>query len=66
MRLACVFVVIALGFAANLAVETTGPNAILFTFVGTPMLAVGVLLYVVERWRAGAFRAPTPEGGRKA
>ena len=55
MRLACLLVLVALLIAVNLAIRTTGPNAILFSFVGVPALGVGVLVYGIKRWRDGAL-----------
>jgi hypothetical protein len=46
---------VALGIAVNLALRTTGPNAILFSFVGVPALGGGVLVYGIKRWRDGAL-----------
>jgi hypothetical protein len=55
IRIACLLVLVALGIAVNLAVRTTGPNAILFSFVGVPALGAGVLVYGIKRWRDGAL-----------
>jgi hypothetical protein len=55
IRLACLLVLVALGIAVNLAIHTTGPNAILFSFVGVPALGAGILLYGFKRWREGAL-----------
>jgi len=60
IRLACVLVLMSLVAVVLLALETTGPNAIVFSFVGAPLLAAGVAVYVFQRWREGAFRAPQP------
>jgi len=60
IRLASLLVLVALAAAVTLAVDTTGPNAILFVFVGVPLLLLGVALYGFQRWRAGAFQAPPP------
>jgi hypothetical protein len=55
IRLACLLVFVALVIAVNLAIRTTGPNAILFSFVGVPALGAGLLVYGVKRWRDGAL-----------
>jgi len=57
IRLASAFALVAIGVVLTLAVRTDGATATLYSFVGIPALAVGVLLYVVARWRAGAFRS---------
>jgi hypothetical protein len=55
IRLACFLVLVSLAIAVILAVDTTGPNAILFSFVGVPALGAGVLVYGIKRWRDGAL-----------
>ncbi len=55
IRLACAFGLVALAIVVILALRTDGTTAILFSFVGMPALAIGLLLYFVARWRAGAF-----------
>jgi peptidoglycan/LPS O-acetylase OafA/YrhL len=55
IRLACLLVLVALALAVVLAIRPTGPNAILFSFVGVPALAAGILVFGVRRWRDGAF-----------
>jgi hypothetical protein len=55
IRLACLLVLIALVIAVVLAIRPTGPNAILFSFVGMPALAAGILVFGVKRWRDGAL-----------
>ena len=55
IRLACLLVLIALVIAVVLAVNPTGPNAVLFSFVGTPALAAGIIVFGVKRWRDGAL-----------
>jgi hypothetical protein len=50
-----VLVVLALAIAVILAVQPTGPNAVLFSFVGVPALAAGILVFGVKRWRDGAL-----------
>jgi len=55
IRLACLLVLVALVIAVILAIDTTGPHAILFSFVGVPALGAGVLVYGFKRWRDGAL-----------
>jgi hypothetical protein len=55
IRLACLLVLIALAIAVVLALQPTGANAILFSFVGTPALAAGILVFGIKRWRDGAL-----------
>ena len=55
IRLACLLVLIALAIVAIMAIHPGGPRAILFSFVGVPLLAIGVLLFGVRRWRDGAL-----------
>lgn len=59
-RLACVLVLLSLVTVVLLALDTNGGNSILFTFVGVPLLVAGVAVYVVQRWREGAFRVAQP------
>ena len=55
IRLACLLVLVALAIAVVLAIHPTGPNAVLFSFVGVPALAAGMLLFGIRRWRDGAL-----------
>ena len=55
IRLACLLVLIALVIAVVMAIHPSGPNAILFSFVGTPALGAGVLVFGIKRWRDGAL-----------
>ena len=55
IRLACLLVLVALLIVAIMAIRPTGPNAVLFSFVGMPALAAGVLLFGIKRWREGAL-----------
>jgi len=55
IRLACLLVLIAVAIAVNMAIHPTGPNAILFSFVGVPALGAGLLVFGIRRWRDGAF-----------
>jgi len=61
IRVACVLALIALAILILVAVRLDGATATLFSFIGMPALAVAMGLYVLHRWRAGAFRsADTP------
>jgi hypothetical protein len=55
IRLASLLVLIALVIVAVVAIDPSGPNAILFSFVGMPALGAGILLFGVKRWRDGAL-----------
>lgn len=54
-RLACLLVLVALVVVAMLAVNPSGQTAIAFTFVGMPLLLLGMAIYGIQRWREGAF-----------
>jgi hypothetical protein len=54
-RLACLSVLAALATLLWLGLQPTGPRAILFCFVGCPLLGLGLLTYGVQRWREGAL-----------
>ena len=53
-RLACVFVIAAQLVLRYLYLRPSGGSAIVFTFVGNPLLAIGVLLAIV--WVLRVFR----------
>ena len=55
IRLACLLALVALVIAVIVSTRPTGPNAILFSFVGAPALGAGVLVYGIKRWREGAL-----------
>jgi hypothetical protein len=57
IRLACLFGLIALAVLVLFVVRLEGATAILYVFVGFPALALGLTLYAIRRWRAGAFRS---------
>ncbi len=57
MRAAFLAVSMALVILLALLRDTTGATTIWFMFVGMPLLAGGVMLYGVLRWREGAFSA---------
>jgi hypothetical protein len=56
MRLACVLALIALAVLVLVAVHLDGATATMFSFIGIPALAAALGLYVLQRWRTGAFR----------
>jgi hypothetical protein len=41
-------------------VRLDGTTAIIFSFIGMPALGLALALYVVARWRAGAFHFNHP------
>jgi hypothetical protein len=51
IRVASVFVLAALVALAMLLAEPSGRTAIGFTFFGTPLLAIGVVLGLLSIWR---------------
>jgi len=57
MRFACLLALIALAVLILLAVDLNGATATAFSFIGAPSLGLAVLIYVVHRWRSGAFSA---------
>ena len=54
-RVACVLALIALAVLIVVSAHLDGATATLFSFVGIPALVAAMALYVVQRWRAGAF-----------
>lgn len=56
IRVACFFGLIAIAALLVLLVRLDGATAIIFSFIGMPALGLALLLYVIDRWRAGAFR----------
>ena len=55
IRLASLLGLIALVIVVITAIRPTGPNAVLFSFVGMPALAAGILVFGIKRWRDGAL-----------
>ena len=56
LRAACLLALLSLAILVLVAVDLDGATATLFSFVGMPALAAAIALYVLQRWRAGAFR----------
>ena len=56
MRIACLLALIALAVLIVTAVHLDGATATMFSFIGIPALVAALGLYVLERWRTGAFR----------
>jgi hypothetical protein len=55
IRVACVLGLVSLVVLIVFVARLSGATATLFVFVGFPTLALALLLYAVQRWRAGAF-----------
>jgi hypothetical protein len=56
LHVACLLALLSLAILVVVAVYLNGATATLFSFVGMPALAAAIGLYVLQRWRAGAFR----------
>ena len=56
LRAACLLALLSLAILVLVAVHLDGATATLFSFVGMPALAAAMGLYVLQRWRTGAFR----------
>lgn len=56
IRLAYLLALVAAAAVFPLALNLSGPTAIVFVFVGFPALALALVLYLIDRWRTGAFR----------
>jgi len=55
IRIAAALQILALAIVAWMAVDTSGRTAIAFSFVGAPLLVLGLAAYAFARWREGAF-----------
>ena len=55
MRVACLLALVALAVLIIASVHLDGGTATLFSFVGIPALVAAMGLYVLQRWRSGAF-----------
>ena len=60
LRAACLLALLSLAILVLVAVHLDGATATLFSFVGMPALAAAMGLYVLQRWRTGAFRNRSP------
>ena len=60
IRAACLLALLSLAILVVVAVRLDGATATLFSFVGMPALAAAMGLYVLQRWRTGAFRNRSP------
>ena len=58
IRLAALLLLISQAILLLLVREPTGPSAILFSFVGTPLLALGLLLLAIAAFRQRERRPP--------
>ena len=65
IRFACLIQLVALATLVVLALRPEGATAILFAFVGFPLVGLGVLLYGYRRWSAGAFREVAEPASRR-
>ena len=67
LRLASALVIVAQLVVIALYLRPEGRSAILFTFVGTPLLAAGVLLAIVWVFRVfGRIRRAKVDRGRRS
>jgi hypothetical protein len=57
MRIACLLALIALAILILVSVRLDGATATMFSFLGIPALVAAMGLYVLKRWRAGAFHS---------
>ena len=55
IRLACLLGLVAVAIIAAMAIHPTGPTAILFSFVGVPVLGLSIVIFGIKRWRDGAL-----------
>jgi hypothetical protein len=57
IRVACLLGLIALAILILVAVRLDGATATMFSFLGIPALVAAMGIYVLHRWRAGAFHS---------
>jgi len=57
IRVACAFGLIALAILILTSIRLDGATATMFSFLGIPALVAAMGLYVLQRWRAGAFHS---------
>jgi hypothetical protein len=55
LRIACLLALLSLAILVLIVVRLDGATATIFCFVGIPALAAAMGLYVLQRWRSGAF-----------
>lgn len=55
IRVAYLLALLAIATIFPLVIDLSGQTAIVFMFVGFPALAVAIVIFVIERWRAGVF-----------
>jgi hypothetical protein len=55
IRAACLLALLSLAILVLIVVRLDGATATIFCFLGIPALAVAMGLYVLQRWRSGAF-----------
>jgi len=58
IRLAALLLLVAQAILLLLVFQPSGPTAILFSFVGTPLLGLGLILLAVAGMRARRRRSP--------
>jgi uncharacterized membrane protein len=56
LRAACLLALLSLAILVLVDVRLDGATATLFSFLGIPALAAAMGLYLLHRWRTGAFR----------
>ena len=64
IRVAYLLALLALATIFPLVLDLSGQTAILFVFVGFPVLAVAIVIFVIEGWRVGGFTSPRGRSGR--
>ena len=57
IRLACLLALFALVILIVVSMRPDGGTATMFSFLGIPALAAAMGLYLLQRWRAGAFQS---------
>jgi len=61
IRMAALLLLASQGILLLLVYQPSGPSAILFSFVGTPLLGLGLILFAVAAFR-GRRRMPPRTG----
>jgi hypothetical protein len=57
IRVACFLALIALAILVVAAVRLDGMTATMFSLLGIPALVAAIGLYMLQRWRSGAFHS---------